>query len=235
MYSVKYGTQEIVYHVKVADNLKRHYISVGRDIGVLLKGPRVTKEKADALILQKARWIISKVKLVEESEEERANALPLVTGSRMFYLGRSYYVSIEENNILPEIHIEFTHSKFRVFVPRSLRSEQNIRMAFELFYRKKAKEKILPRVQKWVDQTGLSISGVSFRKLTKRWGSCTDKNEIILNPDAILLPYRLIDYLIVHELVHTEIKDHSKAFWSSVAQWLPDYNELDKQISEMPL
>jgi predicted metal-dependent hydrolase len=63
-----------------------------------------------------------------------------------------------------------------------------------------------------------------------RWGSCTPANVLVLNPEAIRLPYSLIDYLIVHELCHTKVKDHSAAFWSEVARHLPDWQERDERV-----
>jgi len=55
-------------------------------------------------------------------------------------------------------------------------------------------------------------------QLEKRRGSCTPTDNIIINLEAIKLPFSLIDYLIVHELVHTKIKDHSKDFWAELSK-----------------
>ncbi|MFK7979605.1 MAG: M48 family metallopeptidase, partial [Saprospiraceae bacterium] len=69
----------------------------------------------------------------------------------------------------------------------------------------------------------------------KRWGSCTPANNIILNVAAIKLPFSLIDYLIVHELAHTKIKNHSKEFWAEVARHIPKWKTLDAKMYEMKL
>lgn len=72
-------------------------------------------------------------------------------------------------------------------------------------------------------------------KFDKRWGSCTSDNKISINVDAIKLPYSLIDYILVHELVHTKIKDHSKEFWAEVSKHLPNWKELDDKMMGMKL
>jgi len=71
--------------------------------------------------------------------------------------------------------------------------------------------------------------------LEKGWGSCLPSNNIIINVDAIKLPYSLIDYLIVHELVHTKIKSHSKEFWAELSKYMPNWKELDEKMYGMKM
>lgn len=71
--------------------------------------------------------------------------------------------------------------------------------------------------------------------MDKRWGSCITNNHIILNIDAIRLPFSLIDYLIVHELTHIKIKNHSKEFWAEVSKHLPNWRLLDERMDGMKL
>ncbi len=133
------------------------------------------------------------------------------------------------------IDIQFTHSKFRVYTPQSLNTQPKLSAAFEVFFKQKAIDKISPRVLKWSKSTGLAFNELKFMQLEKRWGSCTPNNNIIINTEAIKLPYSLIDYLVVHELVHTQIKNHSKAFWAALAVHLPNWKKLDGQINVFKL
>ncbi|MEQ9307764.1 MAG: M48 family metallopeptidase, partial [Marinoscillum sp.] len=94
-------------------------------------------------------------------------------------------------------------------------------------------EKIIPRLKKLSRSTGLQYQDLKFRWLEKRWGSCTDGNNIIINYEAIKLSHQLIDYLLIHELVHTKIKNHSKEFWAEISKHLPNYKELDEQMNGM--
>ncbi len=230
MPSVKYGTKTIDYDILEKENLQAHYITVEKGEGVVLKGKRITQVESDKLILKKARWILDKLDLVQSIKET-----DIVTGSRVQYLGRKYYVEIFIQKEGKEITIEFTASKFRVYVPKAFHNQQAIKYAFSRFLGRKAVEKIAPRVRKWSRATGLVYNELKFRKLEKRWGSCTPSNNIILNVDAIKLPFSLIDYLIVHELVHTQIKNHSKEFWAMVSMYLPKWRELDARMYGMKL
>ena len=66
---------------------------------------------------------------------------------------------------------------------------------------------------------------VKVRSYKNRWGSCAYNGDISYNWKLIMLPEKIIDYVIVHELAHTIHRNHSKDFWSSVESIMPDYNE----------
>lgn len=230
MSRVQYGNRTIEYTFLLKEGLKSHYISVQKDAGVVLKGSPVTIEKEQALILKKARWILDKLQLVESIGYD-----DIVTGTRVQYLGRKYYVEVFVNNHLDAISIDFTESKFKVSLPAALNNQDQLKQAFESFFRDKAIEKITPRVKKWSKESGLAFNELKIRKLEKRWGSCTPSNNILINIDAIKLPFSLIDYLIVHELIHTKIKNHSKEFWAELSKYIPNWKDLDAKMYGMKL
>ncbi|WP_016988282.1 M48 family metallopeptidase [Flavobacterium sp. ACAM 123] len=230
MSSVQYGDNTIEYTFLEKEGLKSHYITVQKREGVILKGKAIPLEHANKLILKKAKWILDKLELVKFINEE-----DIVTGSRIQYLGRKYYVELIINEELKEITIDFTESKFVLYLPRSLNTQLSLKEAFNAYQKEKAIEKIKPRIKKWSKTTGLSFTDIKFRKLDKRWGSCTPSNTIIINIDAIKLPFSLIDYLIVHELVHTKIKSHSKEFWAELSKHIPNWKELDEKMYGMKM
>ncbi len=228
MPKVNYGSREISYAVHVEEGLKSHYISVAPKEGVILKGKAVSAELADKLVLKKARWILEKLALVAEVAVNE-----IVTGARMQYLGRRYYIKVIVEEHLSEVVIDFTASKFRVLTPSTLNRQEVLERAFAAFFERKAVEKITPRVRKWAKVMNLNYKELRFERMAKRWGSCTPQNRIVLNVEAVKLPYRLIDYLVVHELAHIRVKNHSKAFWAEVARYLPNYRTLDEGMGEM--
>ncbi|MCW5514718.1 M48 family metallopeptidase [Muriicola sp. Z0-33] len=230
MPSVQYGHKTIAYSFKEKEKLKAHYITVDKGDGVVLKGKSISDEKAQKLILKKAKWILDKLDLVSSIGDD-----DIVTGSRIQYLGRKYYVEVFENNQVDEIIIDFTESKFKVSLPKSLNNQEELKKAFETFLRAKAEEKLTPRINKLAKATGLDFNHFKIRKLEKRWGSCTPANDVIINIDAVKLPYSLIDYLLVHELVHTKIKSHSKEFWAELSKHIPNWKELDDKMYGMKL
>ena len=82
--------------------------------------------------------------------------------------------------------------------------------------REQAKAQLTGRLQQLAKRYGFSYNRVYIRNQKTRWGSCSSKNNISLNMKLVKLPDGLIDYVILHELVHTHRKDHSKAFWAEL-------------------
>lgn len=230
MFSVQYGNKTIEYSIVEKEGLKSYYISVEKGVGVILKGKPISIEQADKLILKKAKWILDKLYLVSSISDGE-----IVTGSRIQYLGRKYYVELVIDNTTPKISIDFTESKFKITLPNDLNTQENLLQAFENYFRIKAQEKIEPILKKKSKLTGLQYNNVKFMKLEKRWGSCTPSNTIIININAIKLPFSLIEYLVVHELVHTKIKSHSKEFWAELSKHILNWKELDERMYGMKL
>ena len=104
-----------------------------------------------------------------------------------------------------------------------------------MVFRENVAEKITPRVELWSKKMGTEYGLLHFRKQTKRWGSGTHRNNIVINIEAIKLPFSLIDYLIVHELCHVKHKNHSKVFWTEVGKYIRNLKELDERIRVMNL
>jgi len=79
-------------------------------------------------------------------------------------------------------------------------------------------------------QTGLSYKSVTIKQLKSRWGSCNTNKEITLNLYLMQLPWSLIDYVLIHELVHTKVMQHGKPFWDEMERHLPGARRLRKQV-----
>ena len=133
MPSVKYGGKTIEYSRYEKDGLKSHYISVDRHSGVVLKGKHVSPENADKLVLKKAGWIIKKLETVSAVETD-----DITTGSRIPYLGRSYYVELVPTLGNEEVVVAFNYSRFKIFTNKKGHSQEEIKNTIEDFYKEKA-------------------------------------------------------------------------------------------------
>ena len=229
MPEVRYGDRTIQYTIQLKSGLKSHYIVVEKKHGVILKGASISEDQANKYILKKARWILDRLKLVESVKEG-----DIVTGSRIQYLGKKYYTEVYFNDSISETSIEFNHSRFKI-TTKGDDPQGDIQNALDEYYKEKAAEKITPRIEQWVTRMVVSYEQLHFTKQTKRWGSCTPSNHIVINTEAVKLPFSLIDYLIVHELCHVKCKDHSKVFWTEVGKYLRNWKELDERMSGMKL
>jgi hypothetical protein len=81
---------------------------------------------------------------------------------------------------------------------------------------------------------GLTVTKISIRNQKWRWGSCSRDGHICLNWRLVLLPDRVRDYVLIHELMHLKRLDHSPRFWKLVERACPDYRELRRQLRAAP-
>ena len=224
MYSVQYGTQTIAYKIVRKPTLKNTYINVDRDGVTIQANDRVGEREIEAFVLKKSAWILKHL----QSYKARAEEGEIQTGSRLYYLGKSYYVELikEERR---NIEVKFIHSKFIIKAPKKV-SQAALHQALDAFYKEKATEKILPLAKKWSEQMQLFPAHISFRKANKRWGSCSHTNRISFNYQLMKLPTWCIEYVIVHELAHICHKNHSSEFWALVGKYMPDYRDMEMRI-----
>jgi len=97
----------------------------------------------------------------------------------------------------------------------SLDNTQSIlRSIFESTLRYEAKRYLPLRLKELADQHGFSFSSVHIHKCRTRWGSCSSRGIINLSLSVLLLPIRLVDYVLLHELCHTKEMNHSVNFWA---------------------
>jgi len=98
--------------------------------------------------------------------------------------------------------------------------------------RAEAKSKLKKRLTHLAKKNGFSYNRVFIKNQSTRWGSCSRKNNINLNVKLVRLPDELIDYVILHELVHTKIKNHSKDFWAELSGLISDAKRKHSKLKE---
>jgi len=96
-----------------------------------------------------------------------------------------------------------------------------------------AKEFLRERLKQFSRLNGFRYNRVFIRNQKTRWGSCSEKNNINLNVKLVNLRSELRDYVILHELVHTKIKSHSRGFWKELDKFTSNKaKQLDKQLNK---
>ncbi len=98
-----------------------------------------------------------------------------------------------------------------------------------------AKALIIRRLNQLARQHNLPFQRVTIRSQRSRWGSCSSRNSLNLNIKLARLPAELLDYVLLHELVHTRVKNHGPDFWQALEDELPGARQLAKRLKQYPL
>ena len=225
MYSVEYGTKNIEFCIERKTSLKNTYINVDSDGVRVITNDTTTIEDINKMVQNKSAWISKKLELFKSIAINK----DISTGSRLYYMGKSYYVNMIEDETAKTITINFTHSKFHIATPQKY-SDAQLHNAIESFYKQKAIEKIIPLTKKWAKNMGVEPEHISFRYSKNRWGSCSGANRISFNYHLVKLSSSLIQYVVIHELAHITFQNHSKDFWKLVHKHLADYKVKEEKI-----
>ena len=126
---------------------------------------------------------------------------------------------------------DFVLSKTNWIKKTQKKISKKIVLDYSNINKKLAKKILIERLNKISIDTGLLYNKVSIKNQKTRWGSCSSLNNINLNINLINLPLRLIDYVIFHELVHTIEKNHSRKFWNLLNKYLPEAQNLNKELN----
>lgn len=145
-------------------------------------------------------------------------------GAKIPYLG-SFYSLVIRPSKLKKVKIEFT-GEFIAHVPEAIFAgpySESVKLALTNWMKKQLKHHVEQLVQCHSPSNNLYPRSISIKTQKTRWGSCGAQNDININWLLILAPPDVLEYVVVHELCHIQIKNHSSHFWALVAHHLPDY------------
>lgn len=231
--SVRLCDTTIDYEVRRSQRRKKTVeITLDSDGGVRVAAPAgLSSEEIHGIVRRRAPWIL------RTASTERLQTTPrrFVNGETLPYLGRSVRLIVERCDA-GRASVTFDHWSFLARVPGFLSGEERvsvIRKALIAWYRARAAERLPKRVERWSSLLGRSPSQVLIRDQRRRWGSCGPDGTLRFNWRIVMAEPALIDYVIVHELAHLAVNNHSPRFWAEVARALPDYKLRRKRLKEV--
>jgi len=207
-------------HLQLIRSKKRRKtlsLCVKADGRIVLSVPYQTPQREiERFILEKERWILQKTSESKRRRQEIDRSW--APGETFLYLGESYPLEIQHSGT-QEPGLRFSFGSFFL-------CHASLRNAKELFiewYKRKAREIIPFRVNHYSHQLHLYPQSVRISSAQSRWGSCSGDNRLSFSWRIILAPLSVIDYVLLHELVHIREKNHSRKFWNYLESILPNY------------
>lgn len=230
--SVRFGSTTIPY-VIVRSRRRKKTIEITLDPaeGVLVSAPAQLPSGDVARVVRKrAGWIVRK------TTEAMLHPRPkqFISGESLPYLGRQVRIFVQHAPVR-RVELAFNHWSFRIKVPAHLQRDARRRAilrAVQAWYRKRALERLRTRVGRWASATGATASTVLVRDQRQRWGSCGPDGTLRFNWRVIMADLALIDYVVVHELLHLRVRNHSREFWTEMARLLPDFKVRRARLKE---
>ena len=188
-------------------------------------------------IIKRSSWILRHQKILAKK-----NRLRFINGETFPFLGLDLILTIEQQNEAdPKTHV--SEGRLRISIPDGLSEDnryEHTRLKIMNWYHIQANKHLPETAFQWWKQIGYGcFPQILVRNQRCRWGSCAVDGTIRLNWRLIMMDQLLVDYIIVHELSHLKIRNHSVAFWNLVAESIPDFSRrrgnLNKVTATLPL
>ena len=209
--------KDITYSLTTSDR-KTLSIYIERDGQISVLAPQgFSQKKIEEVLEQKRGWIYKSLAEWEDLNATRVKR-EYVNGEGFLYLGRNYRLQIVKQQDEPLM------LKNGCFCLR-VQALPNADEAFKEFYRQKGVKKLKKRAEYYQDKIGVKANDVRVLELKNRWASCSEKGNLNFHWKCMMAPLTVIDYVVVHELVHLLHKNHTAAFWNEVDKLIPDYQE----------
>jgi predicted metal-dependent hydrolase len=211
---------------------------VGAD-GLAVSAPRwVAVAEVDKALQEKAVWIVRKLEESQQRQAKQSQAqIEWKEGALVPFLGEQVILVIDPRQMaggasaaqsMAQLH---TDASALPGVPRLTlhlglphdASPERIRDTVQAWLMRQAKRVFEERLNHFAPQLGVRWTKLSLSNAESRWGSAGSDGAIRLNWRLIHFRQQVIDYVVVHELSHLRVMDHSPRFWSTVESIMPDY------------
>ncbi|MEI7424125.1 MAG: YgjP-like metallopeptidase domain-containing protein [Prolixibacteraceae bacterium] len=189
--------------------------------------------RGESFLEEKKSWVI---KALQKIQKHGLTRIPLQPGE-LFSTRSLKYMLLPIKSERVKVQLKQEEQTVVIGYPEKASLEdpemrEKIRLAVDGVLRYEAKRYLPIRVRELANQLGYSFRAVTIKNNKTNWGSCSSLKNINLNLHLMRLPDRLIDLILVHELVHTKIPNHGPLFKAQLKHHFPDVDELNKVIKK---
>ena len=220
--------------------IKNMYLRVHPDGTVTVSAPKRLSDKAiREFVNSKADWIAAQLQKLEERKraEQPAGAKRFtepvyLTGEIHYYWGCPCKLLVEETTGKSSVEFLENQQSILMHAPANSTTEQRKHL-LEEFYRRELKAVVPHLLEKYAVIVGKSPEEWHIRNMKTKWGTCNVRDKRIwLSLNLAKKHPDCLEYVIVHELTHLHVPNHSKAFWARMDVYYPQWREVRKRLNE---
>jgi predicted metal-dependent hydrolase len=220
--------QTITYTLRRSSRARRIRLEVSRLTGLTIIVPRsYSLNRLPGLLKSKERWISRNLARFSRSQ---LISIPrkLKCGDSMPYLGFELKLVKQENHRGGSVVLKGN----KLAISADLFDNGLLEPALEQWYRTEAARLITEAADRLSAEMGIDYNRIVIRGQKTRWGSCSRKKNLSFNWKLIMAPGPVVEYVIIHELLHLKEMNHSRKFWELVAHYCPAWREHKKWLKQ---
>lgn len=213
--------------------VKHVHLSVHPPEGrVSLVAPTGTRtEVARAYAISKLAWI--RAQRARFSEQARESPRRFVGRETHYLWGRRYLLAVEHQEAKPMVRLD--HRRITLILRPGSTEAVRARVVHE--WHKALLHEAVPRlIAKWESRLGVHVAGYFLQRMKTKWGGCSRlRKHIRLNTELVKKPKDLLEYVVVHEMIHLIEPTHSEKFLALLDEHYPTWREARAELNELPL
>ena len=219
--------KDLRFELRHSERRRTLEITVGRGGELLLSAPPdVDETRLRDFVRRKRLWVYRQL----ARKEALARPLPrkvFTDGEGFLYLGRSYRLRLVPDKIAAAA---VALKLGRLVMPRALAHDGRLHLLH--WYMERAQPWLRRRVGDYAERMEVTPAGVRVQDLGYRWGSCGKGGWLYFHWKTIMLPARIAEYVVVHEMAHLHEAHHTPEFWRRVERAMPDYEARKVWLAE---
>lgn len=220
--------------VIVRKPIKNLHLSVLPPLGkVRVTAPMTTSDDAiRTMLATRLPWI--RKQQDKFKSQDRQTKREYVSGETHFFLGRPYRLEVVYEDISPRVELK-GKNKLILYVRPGSSVEKKAEVIAD-WYRAELRETASKLIEKWTKIIGASPSSWGIRQMKTRWGTCNEvTGRTLLNLELAKKPYKSIEYVVVHELLHLIQRKHDKRFAEMLDRYLPTWRREKEKLNRFML
>ena len=230
---VRIGDDVVGYSLKRSKRRRKTVgIKVAQGVVDVTAPTRTAIREIEEILRKRGAWILERMEAASQLPPPRQ----LVSGETLPLLGGKITLRVEESEVR-RASASSEGGELQVLVPQAVAEGERrelVSKAVVRWYRQQVETYLKESVARWLPVMGRSeMPRVLVREQRSRWGSCSNDGTLRFSWRLGMLEPGLIDSVVVHELAHLDVMNHSPAFWEVVLRAMPDARDRRKRLNEV--
>ena len=225
------GSNTYQYTVRVSPRAKYVRLKVSARDGVVVVVPKGFDEAGiPDLVRRKQRWIEAAFKELETRRAAAAAAPVRLLPERIVLPAMGQEWSVEYRPTDESWVTAAPREGQRLIVSGNVAEHRLCSEVLRRWMQGLTYRHLVPLLGRLAEENGFQVNRVLVRLQKTRWASCSARKTVSINQKALFLPPQFVRYILIHELCHTVHLNHSARFWALVAEHVPDYREIRREL-----
>ena len=231
---IKINGQSITYTLRLDKRLKVIQLRLLPSAIVEIVTPaKLTQAEIEHIFIAKSKWLRGRLDKLASLAENPVNQ-QLVSGSQLLYKGEPHTLTILPGST--KVEVSLLPGELQVNLPQRYAEHEQVSTIVEQIVKAwlvdQAGNLFVDKTKHWAAVIGVHPAKITIRDQKTRWGSCSSLGNINYNWRIIMAPLWVADYLVIHELCHILVPNHSANFWEQVSRFSPDHQECRKWLTD---